>query len=161
MEQKFLQSFNNALKSFNAADHLCYVSYPLLKENKLFLSIISELNIFSIYLINSILQYEYYYKRIQLFTDPNINLDTFRNQCIPLYGFSDIEVKSLFEVRRLAQAHKSSPMEFVKNSNIVIMTDSLRTETLNIDKIKNFVSCSKSILDKTKKRLYQSRLLGF
>ena len=161
MEQKFLLSLTNAQKSLSRVDHLAYVTYPLIKENKLFLQIISELNIFSIYLINSILQYEYYYKRIQLFTDPSINLDTFKNQCIPLYNFSDVEIKSLFEVMRLADAHKNSPMEFVKNSNVVIMTDSMRTETLNIDKIKSFINCSKSIFDKTKNRLNQSRLLGF
>jgi len=160
MEQKYLTSFKSAERALKVADHLAYVTYPLIKENKICLQIISELNIFSIYIINSILQYEYYFKNIQLYSNPKDNLETFRSQCVPKYGFSDNEIKVLFEVMRLAEAHKKSPMEFVKDMNVVIMTDSMRTEIMNIDKVKGFIRELKGFLEKIRLRLSQNRLVG-
>ncbi|MEK6919394.1 MAG: hypothetical protein AABW73_05160 [Nanoarchaeota archaeon] len=158
MEQKFLLSLKNADKSLRMADHLACVTYPLLLDNKIFLQIISELNIFSIYMMNSVLQYEYYFKRIQLFTDAKINFETFKNDCVKYYGFTDKELSSLYEVMRLGEAHKNSPMEFVKGSNVVIMSDGMRTDTINIDKIKLLMTNLKSMLAKVRARLQQSRL---
>ena len=158
MEQKYVNSIRNAEKSLQLADHLAYVTFPLLGEQRISLKIITELNIFAIYLINAILQYEYYFKRISLYRDARSNLETFRSSCIKPYKFSDEEVRALFDIMRLAEAHKRSPMEFVKNSNVVIMTDNMRTETINMDRIKNFIRMSKSVLGKTKERLSQSKL---
>lgn len=157
MEQKFLSSLNNAEKSLRIADHLVSVTYSLFKDEKICLQVISELNIFSIYLINAVLQYEYYFKRIQLFTDSSTNLEIFKT-CVRDYSFSDSETKSLYEVMRLAKAHKDSPMVFVKEKNVVIMIDGGRTEIVNIDKIKVFLNNFKTIIKKVKVRLGQSRL---
>ncbi len=159
MEQKHLNSLKNAEKSLRLADHLAYVTFPLIGEQRISLKIITELNIFAIYLINAILQYEYYFKRINLYRDARSNLETFRSSCIKTYKFSDEEARALFDIMRLAEAHKKSPMEFVKNSNVVIMTDNMRTETINMEKIKNFIRVSKSIMGKTKERLSQSKII--
>jgi hypothetical protein len=158
MEQKYLTSLENAQKSLKIADHLAYVTYPMIKENKLFLQIISELSICTVYAINAVLQYEYYFKRITLFTDTDANLETFREQCVKRYGFTDNEVKILFEIMRLAKAHKNSPMEFVKDKNIVIMSDGMRTDTINIDKIKVMIATIKSVIGKSKTVFMQQRL---
>ena len=158
MEQKFVTSLKNAEKYLRAADHLASVAYPLILDSKICLQILSELNIFSIYLMNSVLQYEYYFKRIQLFADSKINLETFKNDCVKYYKFSDNELRIFYEVMRLADAHKNSPMEFVKDKNVVIMSDGGRTDTINIEKIKSMINNMKTMLKKVRTRLEQSRL---
>ena len=44
-----------------------------------------------------------------------------------------------------------SPIEFVKNEKIIILSENLKIETINIEKIKEFLLLSKNILAKTKK----------
>ena len=58
-----MQKFNNfvleANKKFKLADHIAYVTYPLLKETKLLLTILENTNKSLILALNAYLYYDY------------------------------------------------------------------------------------------------------
>ncbi|MFH1308327.1 MAG: hypothetical protein ABIH72_05735 [archaeon] len=153
VEEKFIQSLNLASKHLQTADHMTYITYPLIKEKRLLLKILSELHISVINIVNSILQYEYYYKRIQIYSDARSNFEEFKDKCAPRYNITVEQVKKILEIIKIAERHKNSPFEFIKDDKIVIMTDNMQTETLTLEKTKGFLLEVKDMLRKASTKI--------
>ncbi len=69
------KAFNN----FKAADHLTYVTLPLLKDTRLILTVLENLNLSLINGMNSILEYERLYRRISALPENlDLRLDVFK-----------------------------------------------------------------------------------
>ena len=151
-EEKFILSLEKARQELETADHLAYMTYPLIKENRLLLKILEKLYLSVLNAINAILQYEYMYKRITLYKDAKINLDTFKRVALR-YHLNEEQLKKLMEIISLGEKHKKSPFEFAKNDKIVIMSDNMATETITIEKIKGFIIESKDFLRKAHQTL--------
>jgi len=145
--EKYEESLSRAVKSLETADHMVYVTFPLIKEQKLLLRILVEIYDCLLGLINAMLQYEYYYKRIEVFKEPKDNFQTFR-EISPGYGITEYQIEKIIEILKLAERHKKSPFEFVKNENIIIMSEGMKTDVLNLEKIKFYLLESKDILRK-------------
>lgn len=144
----YILSLEKAKKSLQMADHLTYMTFPLIRENRLLLKILDELSISIISTINAILQYEYTHKRIQLYKDAKENFQTFK-KLTGKYKISQEQLNKIIELLTIAEKHKKSPFEFAKNNKIVIMSDNLRTDTLTLEKIKSFLLETKDLLKKT------------
>jgi len=149
--EKFLQYLETAEKSINLVDHIIYVTFPLIKDKRLLLKIISETNIAILNIINSVLQYEYLYKRITLTKNARTNFDIFIKQCSPRYNITSNEIKSISELLELSKEHKKSPFEFIKDEKVVILSKDLKQKTITLDKAKEFLIIGKNILEKVKK----------
>ena len=152
MAERFMQSLDEALKALQIADHMTYITFPLVKEKRLMLKILSELSLAILSTINAILQYEHYYKRIQIYSDSRENFNTFR-KIAGRYEITPEQLKKIIEIISLAEKHKRSPFEFVKNDKIVILSDRMQTDTISIDKIKSFLIEVKDILKKANSRI--------
>ena len=146
--EKFYEYLEKASRILQTADHIAYVTYSLIKDKRLLFKILDELNESFINIINAILQYEYLYKRIQLSKDNKLNLEIFKQKCAHRYNIQPEQTTKIFELFSLYQKHKESPMEFARKDKIVIMSDNLRTETLTIEKLKDFLIQAKDILRK-------------
>ena len=151
--EKFLEYLQEAERKIQLAEHMAYVTFPLIKEKKLLLKILSEIDVAVLNLINSILQYEYLYKRISLTKDARENLRIFIEKCAPRYSINNQEINSIKNLIELTEKHRNSPFEFMRNDKVIIMSENLRTEILTIEKIKEFVIMIKNILKKTKETM--------
>jgi len=153
-QERYYQSLEQAQKAFQIADHMTYITFPLVKEKRLLLKVLSELSSSILNTINAVLQYEYAWKRIQLYSDARANFETFRKVILG-YNISPEQLAKLTEILNLAEKHKKSPFEFVKNDKIVIMSDSMQTETLSLEKIKEFILVTKDFLKKANLKIKQ------
>jgi len=153
--EKYQDSLEIAQKALQTADHMTYITFPLVKEKRLLLKVLSELSISILNTINSILQYEYYHKRIQIYKDARDNFQTFKNISAQ-YSLSQEQVKKLIEIIQLAEKHKKSPFEFVRNDKIVIMSDGMQTDTITLEKIKSFLIETKDFLRKANQKIKSS-----
>jgi len=151
--EKFLENLQEAEKTIQTIDHIVYVTFPLIKDKRLLLKTLLETKIAVTSCINSILQYEYLYKRIRLYKDSKTNFQTFERKCALRYNISKEEISLIYELFDIAKKHKESEMEFVKNEKIIILTENLEPKTLTVEKIKQFLALAKDILIKTKKRI--------
>ena len=88
--EKFHQDLKEAIKSLQIADHMTYVTFPLVNEQRLLLKIFDEIYKSIISCINAILNYEYMYKRIKLYTDNKENIRTFAYKCSRNYNLNKI-----------------------------------------------------------------------
>ncbi len=149
--EKFIEYLEEAGKRIAIADHLLYVTFPLVKDKKLLLKILEEINSGITSCLNSILQYEYLFKKIRLSPDPKQNLEVFKQKCAPRFLITQSEVKSIIELFEIIKVHKKSPFEFVKDEKIVILSETMNQKVINLDKAKEFLASAKSIFEKTKK----------
>ena len=153
MQEKFQENLKEAIRALQIADHMTYVTFPLVKEQRLILKIFDEIYKSIIGCINAILNYEYLYKRITLYKDNNNNMQTFVEKCAKNYTLNNEQIKKIKEILELNRKHKQSAMEFVKKDKIVILSDSLNTQILNIQIIKQYLLIAKELLMKTNKRI--------
>ncbi len=148
--EKFLENLAKAEKILHAADHMIYVTFPLIKDKRLLIKIIEEIRDAITACITSILQREYIYKRIKLYKDPKANFKTFTEKCAPRYNIQNDEIKLILELFDFVEKHKQSPFEFIKNEKVVILSNNLKPKTLTAEKTKEFLTLAKNILKKTK-----------
>lgn len=151
--EKFQENLKQAIRSLQIADHMTYVTFPLVNEQRLLLKIFDEIYKTIINCINAILNYEYLYKRIQLYINNRENIRTFANKCAKTYNLSNEQIKRILEILELNKKHKQSAMEFVKKNRVVILSDNLKTQTLDIQKIKEYLLLAKQFLMQANMRM--------
>ncbi len=151
--EKFLENIFEAEKRIQKLDHIVHVSYPLIKDKRLLLRILVETKASIAKCINSILHYEYLYKRIKLSRDPNENLRIFKVKCAPKYDISFTEIKLMTELFNIIEKHKKSPFEFRKDNKIVILSENSTPKVIIFEDTKEFLTLAKVILDKTKRNI--------
>jgi len=153
MQEKFQENLKEALKALQIADHMTYVTFPLIKEQRLILKIFDEIYKSIIGCINAILNYEHLYKRIKLYRDNNDNMQTFMGKCAKNYTLNNEQIKKIKEILDLNKKHKQSAMEFVKKDKVVILSDSLKTQVLTIQIIKQYLLLAKELLMKVNEKM--------
>jgi len=148
MAEKFIENLDKAAKNLQTADHMLYMTYPIVKEKRLLLKILNEIYLVMLGIVNAVLQYEYLYKRISLYKDAKANFQVFRERCAPRYNISKEQVQKILEIFNLTEKHKKSPFEFVRKDKVVIMTNALKTDTITIEKMKDYILTAKDVLRK-------------
>ena len=145
--EKYIISLETSAKHLQTADHLAYITFPLIKENKLLLKILEELNFSLLNAINAILQYEYTYKRISIYQNARDNLETFK-RLAPRYSLNPSQLAKLLDILNIEEKHKKSPFEFTKSDKIVIMSENNQTDSLGLERVKDWILELKDLLRK-------------
>lgn len=148
MIEKHTESLRRAVKKLQIADHIVYVTYPIVKDKRLLLKALEIVYESSLYLINAILQHDYLWKKIGLYTDSRLNLKTFFEKCAPRYNISKEELAALIDILSAVEAHKKSPLEFQRENKVVILSESLKTKIIDLEKMKNYIFTTRKLIEK-------------
>ena len=151
--EKYSENLKEAIKHLQIADHMAYVTFPLVSEQRLLLKIFDEIYKSIINCINAILNYEYLYKRIKLYGDNGDNFKTFSQKCAKNYNLSHQQIKIINEIIEINKRHHQSAMEFVKRDRVVIMSDSLSIQTLDIFRLKQYLLLTKELVMKVNQKI--------
>ena len=142
--EKFQEARQKAIQSFKTADHMVYVTYGVVKDAKLLLAILENLNTSLQETMNSILQYDRLFKRIPIFQDTfESKYNMFRLKSARRYKLESQYITTIAEVKETLDEHKKSPVEFVKNDRFVICNEGYRMKTLSINEIKKYLGIAK------------------
>ena len=137
----------DAINYFKTADHLTYVTYSLLKDQKLMLPIVNNLYSASVSAIAALLHHEKIYKRVDAFPldiDSRIRLfeDVAKNKKIN----SNI-VKAVKELRYIIKEQKDSPLEFARKEKLIICNNDYSSiNVIDINKIKGYTTNVRELL---------------
>lgn len=146
--EKFLSALESASKTLQTADHMIYITFPLIKDNRLLIKIFSEIYSVILAIVNAVLQYDYAYKRIMLYNDAKINFKNFKEKCAPRFGITEEEIVKIIEIFKIMEGHRQSPMEFVRKDKFVILSETLQTDVVTVEKLKGYLFTAKNILQK-------------
>lgn len=155
-QERYEILIENARKSMKTADHLLYMTYPLIQENRLFIKIFELVCEAIKDSVQALLQYEYMWKRLQLSGSFTVDFETIRQRHTK-YGLTNKELTTADEIFKLSERHKKSPIEFVRKERFVIMTDNLRVSEINLRKLKEYIYKTRSIIEKVEKRVLSVR----
>jgi len=148
MEQyeRFLEEARNNIK---VADHLIYVTYIALNDNKLIIPIANNIYIASVNSVISILYHEKLYKQIHILpTNFDLRLEIFENEVMPKYNIKKEILSTIKELRMIRQEHKESPIEFSRKNNYIICTEDYnKIIEINIEKLKTHLKNTKILFD--------------
>jgi uncharacterized UPF0160 family protein len=134
---------------FNTADHLTYVTYPTVKENKLMVTIIENLYNSLVKGMDAILYYDRMYKRISPFSDNfNVRLEVFKTKCAPRYNIDREFILLISDLKQIVDHRKTSPIEFSRNDRYIICSEDYRMKSLTIEKLKDYIAKSKTFIGK-------------
>ena len=148
MAENFLSILDDAQKHLKTADHMIYITFPLIKDKRILIKVLEEIHHSLSNTVKAVLQYEYKMKRIKMYNDEKMNIEIFGQQCAPRYNIKPEQTEKIMEIIRIAEKHRQSPFEFGRNDRFVIMSDNLRIDTVNIEKLKDFLAVSKDVIMK-------------
>lgn len=143
---------DRANKSFNTADHLTYITYPLLKDTKLVVTITENLYNAFVYGMDAFLAYERLYKRIhEIPEDFGSRLSVFKTKVVPRYNIEREHLLLMDDLKKIIDYRRKSPVEFIRKDKIVICSDNYKMRTINYDKIKEYLNKSKPFFTRLNK----------
>ena len=147
------ENLEEAAKLIKTADHLIYLSFPLLQDKRILLKAISKTKETVNKCIASILKFEYLNKKIRLYKDPKTNFKIFKDSCSAKYKISSQEIKDIIELFEIVEYKEKSSMEFIKDQKIIILSENMKPKQISIEKAKSFLLLAKNILKKTQENL--------
>lgn len=142
--EKWQLAQEEAKKNIAIADHMMNVTYKLINDPKLLLSIIARINSALTLSLQSVLHFERYYKRIPPFHDSfEAMYNVFKTRITSKYHINIEHLTLLNEVNAIVRQHKESAMEFTRQDKLIICGDNYGMKILSEDKIKNYIKKSK------------------
>jgi len=140
MEQ-FQEAIEKANQKLKIADHMIFMTYPLVRDNRLLLSIIQNIFLALANAMSSILYYERLFKRIPAFNDNfDAKFTVFRIKCVDRLNIDKKYIKLISEIEDIIIEHKKSPVEFERNNKFVICSSTYRMRTISVEEIKKYIT---------------------
>lgn len=149
--ETFQQQRENALRHIQIADHMLSVTYPLLKDPKLLITITSNIYESIHENIRSLISYEIMFKRIN---DPGTTFEQELRAITHLvhkYQLDKTIITTFQELNMILKEHKESPMEFSRKETFVMYTDNDGVKTISPQTIEKYLEQAKKIQDEIRR----------
>ena len=146
-----MEKYESLLKEANqyikTADHLCYVTFPTVNDNKVLVAIAENIYIAMISAMEALILYEKEFKRVYHVPENfDLKFDLFKTNIAKRYNINRAQIFVLDDLRRLLQIHKNSQMGFNRKENYIILAEDFKLKTLNINKIKQYLNDAKPFI---------------
>jgi hypothetical protein len=141
------QHRQKAVQQYDAAFHLLKVTYPLLKDPKLFMGIVA--NIMQSYeaAIDAILAYE---RQLQLVPSYGTRFiekfNTFRSKSATRNKVEKVHVQTIERLQEMLQKHKESPIDFAKKGRMVLTGHEYAIQVVGEKELQEFLDQNKQFL---------------
>lgn len=152
MPNSFKEYLKESARHLQIADHMTYITFPLVNEKKLIIKIFEEIYKSIKNSILSAIHYEFENKNIILSNNEVENINNFIENLAKYYDINEKEISKIKEIIDLEKKHEESSMEFVRKEKIILMSESLNIRTLTIDDIKLYLTTSKNLFLKISKK---------
>ncbi len=142
--EAYQRLLTEAKKKLSLADHMLFVTHPLLKDPKLLLAVMENLFLAQTHTMGALLYYERIFKRVQPFFDTfESKYRVFSEKCLERYNLDPDYLDFLRSIKEVLVAHKRSPIEFSRKDQFVICSEDYELKVLNISEIKELVAKTK------------------
>ena len=148
--ERFQEEHNQAVQNLRIADHMLNVTYPLLNDPKLLLSVMDNTFLSLTHSMASILHYDRFFKRIPPFHDNfESKFNMFKLKSMPTHRIDKSIPETMLQIKELILLHRKSPVEFRKNGQFVICHENYETTIITLNQIKEFTQKAKQFINTT------------
>ena len=130
------------LQSLIIADHLLSTTYPLVKDPKVLLGVLTNLDLTYAWVMKHVVDKDGLFRS----TTFGGRFEQFKH--IVEGKLSTGEIESIRIIHELHEEHKKSPVEFVRKQQLVICSDTYGLKTLSHTSLKEHIRHAKSIVNK-------------
>ena len=144
----------DAQKELNIADHMVYVTMPLLTDKNLFISMVDHLYKSMFYSVMCFLKNEMYYKR--LFAIPSGErdiVDFFLRKYTHNLGIDKEMLEMIRRMTNIGIATSKSYTQFKRSDKIVVLSQNYKVLEVNKEAIKKYLSLQKKFITIIKENL--------
>lgn len=136
-----------AEQAFRTADHLAYVTLPLLQESKLLVSITENIHTALDKGMQALLLYEEEKRSIQYIPeDVNAQIMVFEQEIMPKYKISKDIAKTLKEVKQTMHYQQNSPVSFQRRERYVLCDKDYNMKKLDISTLKAYLTETRAFI---------------
>ncbi|QQG38870.1 MAG: hypothetical protein HYS32_00155 [Candidatus Woesearchaeota archaeon] len=139
-----------AQRFFTAADHMTYMTYPVVNDPKLLVTISQNLFNALMHSAEALLYFERLYKRIPPYSTNFMDkIEMLKNKCADRYNLPREAIQALVDLREILEEHQTSAIEIRKNDKFLIFNqDYQKMRALNLIKVKEFLHHSRVFIEK-------------
>ena len=142
--QKYQENYENAKHHLEIAEHMAYVSMPILEDTRFIIKIFDEIYKSLVFMMRALLQYESSRNKIRLYNNSDLNLKTFKTNIAPHYLSLD-DLKNIDLILKLKIAHNNSLSEFVRNDKFVFFLGD-GYELITLESIKELIKTLENLI---------------
>ncbi|MBU0980463.1 MAG: hypothetical protein KJ709_06655 [Nanoarchaeota archaeon] len=149
--EDFQRYRDEAEKALFIADHMLTVTYPLVQDTKILLSVLLNIHKGLKLAVMSILSHELIFKRIPAYPqDFGSQLELFEARATRRYDITPEYIQLIRKINDVVEMHKTSPMEFTRKDKFVICSDNYRLSSISKDQLKDHLSKAKLFIGEMK-----------
>ncbi len=143
-----LEHAEKARRSLRIADHMA-TTYPVVKDNKMFISAIENLFLAASHSMTALLHSEREFKRIPPFQDGfDSKYSLLKERCAERCGLKDEHLEFVLELKQLMlQKRKSTSQKAIKDG-LVLYDGNQPQREITLSQIKNYIGRTKSFIGK-------------
>ncbi|MBW3023126.1 hypothetical protein KY308_03405 [Candidatus Woesearchaeota archaeon] len=141
--EKIQLSKKQALDRIKAADHMLTQTYPMIKDTRILLSVLTNLYQALEHGMAAVLHFDRANKKIPPFHDNfDSKLHIFRSVSAIQHNMLDF-VPMIVKIKEIEDKHKSSPIEFTRKDSFVICDEDYRLKIISLEELKGFLNETK------------------
>ena len=138
-------------RAFRTADHLAYVTYPLVKDIKLLMNILENLDKSLKAGMNALLEYDRLYKRIGPLPESfELRFEIFQRKLVMRHAINAGFLDLIETMHNLVIYKQKSPMVFQRKDKYVIANHRYRMKTITIEDAKKYLEKAKPFISKVR-----------
>jgi hypothetical protein len=144
--EKFQELREKAVKNIKVADHMLGVSYPLLNDPKILVSVANNMLLAIDNALGAVLEHEKLFKKIQTYPDTvDGKLAIVKKRALIDTNVKEFEV--INELIGIVGSHKASSVEFPRQDKYVLCSDTYEIRTLSVKELKEQLVKVRGIVD--------------
>lgn len=146
--EKFLELREKSLKYLKSAEQTVNFTYPLVKENKVLLTVVNQLFLAGTNIMGSLLHYELLHKRISIFEDNfEQKFHLLKSRVGDRYNIDTEYLKIIRDLKDMIIAHSNAPVEFSRGNKLVICNDNYELREISVESLKKALAKTKLFID--------------
>ena len=147
MGEAYLELLQQAKKQMHLADHMVYVTFPLVQETKFLLAILGHLTNATRYALRALLEYEFLYKRIEAYNKTITGeISIYKNHIEKRYNFDGKYFRLLQKLTDLEKFEKESPVRFKRGDKYILSTGEYKMSVLDVNTVKRYSELAKKFV---------------
>ena len=145
--QRFIEE---AKETFKSADHLTYMTYPMLREPKLIYSIAEKLYVANSRIMDAILYHEHAQKTISVVpVEFETRFNLFKGELTKKHKVSNETIQTISDLYELVQANRNCPIAFPKNESYNFYCNNSIKKTITIELAKKYLNMTRQFIKQT------------
>ena len=139
--------FKKAKQEINLADHMAYMTLPMVKDQKVFHNLLKHIDKGLFLAMKAYLKKMNEEKELRIIPhSEELTRRLFLESYSNALSLSVQEIKKLKEINKLVRAHTKSQMDLKRGNEYVIILGNFKTVTVNESKMKEYLGLAKDFI---------------